>query len=71
LESNLVLGFVLCVRLSSENLTMDTESKEKGIVALTMWLQTFPQFGQMICTDEKKANAEELFETVGSAKLTR
>jgi len=50
---------------------MDTESKEKGIVALTMWLQTFPQFGQMICTDEKKANAEELFETVGSAKLTR
>lgn len=50
---------------------MDNESKQKGIVALTMWLQTFPQFGEKICTDEKKADPQELFETIGSAKITR
>ena len=51
--------------------THSKQSGDKGIVALTMWLQTFPSFGPKICEDEKTANAQELFEIIGSSKLTR
>jgi hypothetical protein len=49
----------------------NNESKQKGIIALTMWLQTFPSFGQKICVDEKSANAQELFGVIGTSKLTK
>ena len=47
------------------------DSKQKGIIALTMWLQTFPSFGPKICSDEKQAKPDELFDIIGSPRLTR
>ena len=47
------------------------ENQRKEIVALVVWLQTFPNFGPTICNDEKQAEAEELVETLGTARVTR
>jgi hypothetical protein len=47
------------------------EPKSKEVIALVIWLQSFPGFGQKVCSDEKRADPEQLLNSLDNPQTAR
>jgi hypothetical protein len=47
------------------------DQKRKEVIALVIWLQSFPGFGQKVCSDEKLADPVQLLDSLNNPQIAR